>query len=163
AGLHTIIPAQIDPATGVPSFGAPYASAATTGSTSFILSAPGVQVLDVDGDGFTDMIDAVTGSVLCNTGSGDWGGSGCLMNSSIPALYDDGSGDANPRFLRFLDYDDDRRIDMIRTLAAETQVYVNTGSAFVPRTVEHIGAQFDDSPTLQLADLNGDGLQDPVE
>lgn len=162
-GRHTIVPARIDPETGVPSFGAAYPSAATTSGTAFVLSAPGVQVLDVDGDGFTDIIESRNGNVLCNTGTGDWGGSSCLMNSTLPVLEDDGDGDANPRYVRFLDYDDDRRIDIIRTLPGSTEVFVNTGEAFVSHLVEDIGAQFDVSPTLQLADLNGDGLQDPVE
>src|SRR5690606_31879279 len=100
-GRHTFVPARIDPETGVPSFGAAYPSAATTSGTAFVLDAPGVQVLDVDGDGFTDIIESRNGNVLCNTGTGDWNGSSCLMNSTLPVLEDDDDGDANPRYVRF--------------------------------------------------------------
>ena len=162
-GRHTIVLSRMDPDTGVPSFAAAYPSAATAAGGSFILNSPGVQVLDVDGDGFVDMIDSRNSLVLCNEGTGDWSGSACLMNSSLPEMDPDADGDANPLHVRFLDYDDDRRIDVIRTGVGITEVFVNTGSEFVPVTVEDIGAVFDDSPTLQLADLNGDGLQDPVE
>ena len=85
------------------------------------------------------------------------------MNSTLPVLDSDGVGDPNPLHVRFFDYDDDKRIDIIRTTTGATEVFVNTGSAFVSRAVTDLGAVFDDSPTLQFADLNGDGLQDPVE
>jgi len=40
--------------------------------TDFRLSAPGIQVLDADGDGFTDLLDATRGQILYNKGLGDW-------------------------------------------------------------------------------------------
>lgn len=164
SGVHTFTLASMDPVTGRPSFGGGVVtSAATAGGSSFVLSAPGVQVLDVDGDGFTDIISSRTGEVLCNEGSGDWSGSACLMDSTLPVLEADEPGDTNPLHVRFMDYDGDKRIDMLRTLAGSTEVYANTGAAFVQTLVDDIGAQFDESPTLQLADMNGDGLLDPVE
>ncbi len=162
-GRHTFVPSVMDVTTGQPRFGAGYSSTATPGASTFILGNPGVQVLDVNGDGFTDIISSRTGQVLCNDGSGDWNGSSCIMNSTLPVLDADGTGDSNPLHVRFLDYDDDKRIDLIRTTTGSSEVFVNTGTAFVQRAVQDIGAVFDDSPTLQFADLNGDGLQDPVE
>ncbi len=162
-GEHTWIISEMNPATGEPSFATTRTSTATSGGSPFILDAPGVQALDLDGDGFTDLASTRTGQALCNEGTGDWGGSGCLMDSTLPQFEEDTSGDANPRNVRFLDYDDDKRIDVIRTLTGSTEVFVNDGVEFTRVDVENLGAQFDVSATLQLTDLNGDGLQDPVE
>jgi len=83
------------------------------------------------------------------------------MNSALPDFGSD--GDSDPLGVRFLDYDDDKRIDLLRTVAADSaQVWVNTGTAFVSRDVQPLGAMFDADPSLQLADMNGDGLQDAV-
>ncbi|MEO1273242.1 MAG: VCBS repeat-containing protein, partial [Myxococcota bacterium] len=41
------------------------------GST-FRLGGAGVQVLDLNGDGFTDMLNATIGQALINLGTGDW-------------------------------------------------------------------------------------------
>lgn len=150
--------------TGRPSFGASYASRATASGTSFILgSNPGIQPLDVNGDGFTDLVNARNASVLCNDGSGDWNGSACLMNSTLPDFASD--GDSDPAGVRFFDYDDDKRIDALHTVATDsTLVYVNTPSGFVSRSVSPLGAVFDaGASTLSLSDMNGDGLQDAVE
>ncbi|MCP4537249.1 MAG: hypothetical protein GY832_08885, partial [Chloroflexi bacterium] len=137
-------------------------STSTTSGSSFVLNAPGVQVLDVNGDGFTDIISSRVGDVLCNTGAGDWTGTDCIANSTLPQMDEDGEGDANPLHVRFMDYDNDKRIDMIRTNYGSTEVFHNTGGAFTSTLVDEMGAVFDDS-TLQLTDMNGDNLQDPVE
>ena len=75
-GVHTFY-LSVPSKDGRPHFaGAPTVSAANT--SAFKLGEPGVQVLDVNGDGLTDMISSRTGAVLCNAGSGDWKGSDCL-------------------------------------------------------------------------------------
>lgn len=152
---------------GRPSFtGQVVTSAATTAGSSFILSNPGVQLLDVNGDGFTDIVDQVNGIALCNNGSGDWSGSACLENpGDLPTLSDD-PGDpassADPLGMRFFDYDNDKRIDLLRTPDNATAVVSrNTGTGYQAVTVDAIGSAFD-AEELQLADMNGDGLQDPV-
>ncbi|MCP4541191.1 MAG: hypothetical protein GY832_29000 [Chloroflexi bacterium] len=161
-GEHQFYISELD-ASGNPGFTDQIVeSASTTGGSPFILNAPGVQVLDVNGDGFTDVISSRTGAVLCNTGAGDWEGTDCLANSTLPQMEEDAEGDANPLHVRFFDYDNDKRIDMMRTNVGSTEVYSNTGTAFEAHIVEDIGAVFDES-RLQLADMNGDGLQDPVE
>ncbi len=162
-GVHTWYVSRLDATTGTPSFEPARTSTATSSGSTFILGNAGVQVLDVDGDGFTDMIDAVTGRVLCNEGMGDWDPAGaCLMNATLPTLNPDGAGDSDPRGVRFFDYDDDKRIDLVRTTLGITEVFVNTGRDFVGRAVEDIGYVFDTDRTLNFADMNGDGLQDPV-
>ena len=139
-------------------------SSATVGGSAFVLASPGVQVLDVNGDGFTDIISAKTGDVLCNNGSGDWDGTSCMENSTIDfdmSEDDDDEAEGDPLHVRFMDYDNDKRIDLIRTQESATDVYRNTGAGFEQVLVEEIGEIFDES-TLQLADMNGDNLQDPV-
>ncbi|MEO1271743.1 MAG: SpvB/TcaC N-terminal domain-containing protein, partial [Myxococcota bacterium] len=73
---------------------------------SFRLGTPYTQVLDINGDGFTDMIHAQTGEMLINRGNGDWEMS---MNASgteqVANLLGNDGGEL--RTLRFLDYDND--------------------------------------------------------
>jgi RHS repeat-associated protein len=149
---------------GKPTFGNPVVTSKANAS-AFQLTNPSVQVLDVNGDGFSDMVAARTGDVLCNNGSGDWSGSACLANGSIDVeLADDPSdtGVQDPLHVRFFDYDNDKRIDMLRTTSADaTDVRRDTGMGFVPVNVAPIGEVFDDS-ALQLAEMNADGLLDPV-
>ncbi len=171
-GVHQIFTAKLD-GEGRTSFNmTPRTSAMTTGSSPFTIGEPRVQVIDVNGDGFTDITNAKVPAVLCNNGSGDWVDAGFCTGSSVPGLPsnfepEDDSGDqgqADPRFVRFFDYNNDRRIDWLRTLAGgtDTQVIENTTSGFNTVTVQNIGLVFDDTPGFQLADMNGDGLQDPV-
>jgi len=163
-GRHTFYLSELT-GSGQPSFdGKVVTSQHTEKGSSFVLGTPAVQVLDVNGDGFTDIISSRTGEVLCNTGVGDWGGTTCISDTTLPSMDEDGNddGDGNPLHVRFLDYDDDKRIDMIRTLVGQTEVFHNTGSAFTSLAVDDIGAQFDEG-TLELADINGDGLLDPTQ
>jgi RHS repeat-associated protein len=164
AGTHTFY-VSVPNADGKPHFADK--TVVSKGSTSaFRLGSPGVQVLDVDGNGLADMISSKTGDVLCNDGSGDWSGQGCLADSALDFdLSDDPdvSGESDPLHVRFFDYDNDRRIDILRTTSdASADVRRDDGHGFVSAPVDPIGAVFDAS-TLQLADMNGDGLQDPVE
>ncbi len=131
------------------------------------LSDSVVEVLDVDGDGFVDMVNARTGDVLRNLGKGDW--------SELYSLYAEGDGDT-PDFdegfqgedeelehIRFLDYDNDKRIDIVRSVPTDTQIYRNgpTGFALDDRAMV-LGVGFS-AGRLQLSDMNGDGLVDPVQ
>lgn len=146
-------------------------SSQTALGTSFILGQPNVQLLDVNGDGFTDLVDAKNKAVLCNYGLGDWSSKkDCFGTDSTVsvALADDASEptQADPLGIRFFDWDGDKRIDWLRTLGggAGTQVLPNLGgSSFgAPIDIDNIGKTFDEG-SLQLADMNGDNLQDPVE
>ena len=150
---------------GRPSFAAE-AVTSTASTSAFVLGAPSVQVVDVDGNGFTDMISTKTGDVLCNDGSGDWNGSACLADASLDIELEDDpdtTGESDPLHVRFFDYDNDKRMDLLRTPSeASADVRRDTGNGFEAASVDALGAAFDES-TLQLADMNGDGLQDPVE
>lgn len=175
-GVHTFYYARLDAdgrvsfaSTGMPA--TPRASTSTVGSSPFVLGDPRVQVIDVNGDGFTDITQAKVPTLLCNNGSGDWVPQAMCSGSAAPGLPsgfqpEDDSADpaqADPKYVRFFDYDNDKRIDWLRTAAGggSTEVMVNTPTGFNTVSVNNIGAVFDDEP-LQLADMNGDGLQDPV-
>ena len=169
-GNHRIYTSKLD-SEGKSSFNmTPTTSAQTT--SSFVLGEPRTQVIDVNGDGFTDISRAGLG-ILCNNGSGDWqpaafcaGGIGNTdPGASFVADDTDEPSQADPKYVRFFDYDNDRRIDYLRTTAdgLTTEVLANTASGFVVApNVQNIGIGVFDVNYLQLADMNGDGLQDPV-
>lgn len=135
-------------------FAAPIESA--TGDTAaFALTNPQVQFIDVNGDGFTDLLRGGISdqAVLLNDGRGDWAPAQDLAGS--PAWT---GGDAD---LRFLDYDNDMDIDLIRSNATQTFVFDNDGSfAFERRDLSPLGVAF--SENTQFADMNGDGLLEVV-
>ena len=139
-------------------------SAQTAGGTSLILGDNGVQIFDVNGDGFSDIVNQRTGDALCNDGSGDWTTTNCLMNAtSLPALDDDSDSDVDPEGKRFFDYDNDKRIDLLVTASdSAAQVYRNTGTSYEAVNIQPLGATFDAASNLDLGDMNGDGLLDPV-
>ncbi|MEL6546165.1 MAG: toxin TcdB middle/N-terminal domain-containing protein, partial [Myxococcota bacterium] len=136
-------------------FSSPQVSA--TGEVSaFTLSNPRVQFIDVNGDGFTDLLSGGTTDqkVLLNDGTGDW-----LTPIDLPgsAVWTGSDSD-----LRFMDYDNDMDIDLLRSSATETFVFENDGDFnFVRRDLEPIGVAF--SENIQFTDMNGDGLLDIVQ
>jgi RHS repeat-associated protein len=125
-------------------------------SGSMRLAAPQVQMADLNGDGFADMVDTGLCTVLWNVGTGDWRPQTVLGAACPP----DFSADSN---LRFFDYDNDKRIDVLHADSGSTWVYANQGNGQfvkVDTGLDAIGAGFTDG--LQLADMNGDGMQDVV-
>ncbi len=169
-GQHRFFYARLD-AEGRARFSTtPVISTRTMGGSPFVLGDPRAQLLDVNGDGFVDITQAKLPALLCNNGSGDWVDPSVCAGSpqGLPAGFtpEDDSGDAvqqDPKFVRFFDYDNDKRIDWLRTFSSNggTEVLANADGGFTSVSVDNIGATFDEGP-LQLADVNGDGLQDPV-
>lgn len=127
----------------------------STGTTN--LSSRAVQLFDLDGNGFADMVDAASQSVLSNGGTGDWDAARVPDGLAFP----DFSADAN---LRFLDVDNDKRIDVVHSDQGSTFYWMNRGgSRFeLEDTAAALGSGFVED-ALQLADMNGDGLQDVVQ
>ena len=136
--------------------------------SDFRLGAPGTQVLDANGDGFTDLLNAASGQVLFNDGRGDWLPEGLFEGAAnlAQALADDfDASEGELQSLRFMDFDNDKRIDLMRSTQTETSFLVNLGAdqGFVNRDdVDVVGAGFEQD-NLQLSDMNGDGLQDIVQ
>lgn|GEM_PF-370245 len=136
-----------------PQFAAPLTS--TVGKAT--LKSKSVEMLDLDGDGHADMVDTLNGLVFWNKGNGDWSNGDQPSTLSFPDFATDGD-------LRPLDYDNDRLIDVIHSDASSTWIYANRGHGrfeVVQAGVDAIGAGFT-SDGLQIADLNGDGMQDVV-
>jgi len=140
------------------------AFAETTGK---LLSAGETEVLDINGDGFADMYDAKNRTVFVNEGLGDWTAIGQLGDGA-PGLGDQLAGDFDVEdgdlgTTRFVDLDNDKRIDVLTSTATSTTAFRNDAVlGFVSYSgVQQIGHGFfaDD---LELADINGDGLLDPV-
>ena len=159
---HQIYISELDE-DGTHSFSNPQPSALNdTSSTQ--LTIPGVQMLDHDGDGFADLVNALTGQIFVNDASGDWAGTiNVGASGSLAASDFDFDEDADElTTLRFFDYNSDGMIDILKAAGTGTAIVENTGAGFanVP-TVEDIGATFVDN-NLELADMNGDGLLDPT-
>lgn len=170
AGAHRIFFNRLVPqADGsfVNTFDAPVDSEVATGG-GFGVASPYVQMLDVNGDGFADMLHAQRAEVLLNEATGDWAEIQSLSPTATEGLPDfaDGFefGDDELPNIRFLDYDNDRRIDVLRSEGNTiTEVYANNGAGGFEQVdnVGLIGVGFEQG--LQLADMNGDGLLDPVQ
>jgi len=108
--------------------------------------------------------------VLYNRGTGDWDEKASVWAASasgLPNLETDfESGDNELRTLRFMDYNNDKKIDLIRSSGLEannvTVVYRNNGAGFtLDDQVDGLGVGFEDDG-MELNDMNGDGLLDVV-
>jgi RHS repeat-associated protein len=150
-------------------------SAVLRDSSGFALDSSKVQMLDVDGDGFVDLINQQLGRVLKNKGAGDWDSLVSLapgVAGTIPDFGDfNASQDGDLSNVRFLDANGDRRIDVLRTSPDRTEIFLNDGNGGYEGLagVELMGDDgsgngwdFATTANLELADMNGDGLLDPV-
>ncbi len=119
------------------------------------LNNPSVQLLDYNGDGFTDMIDAVNKKIYINRGNGQWEPQSRILD----AFPVDGT-DPN---MRFFDYNGDKAIDVISSDGNTTTYWISDGkgkwTAKIGQT--NIGRGFA-KDRLRLIDINGDGLMDIV-
>jgi YD repeat-containing protein len=127
------------------------------------LSAPGVALLDSDGDGLIDVVDLANERRLLNGGSGDWSRAEPLPG--LPAALLNG-GQASLRSLSAVDLDNDRLVDLAwsagRGGANETRIFLNDGDAgFRTQAVAPLGVDLADEGVL-FADVNGDSLPDIV-
>jgi RHS repeat-associated protein len=149
---------------GGSAFGAPVPS--NFGGQQFQLTSGRVQPLDVDGDGFCDLLNTRTAEVLYNRGLGDWAEAGNLLDvgalANLDADFELGAG-ADLAGIRFLDFDNDKRIDLLRSSAQDTNIYRNLGGGGFEAApgVEALGYGIREN-ALTFADMNGDGLQDAV-
>ena len=175
-GVHSFQLAVPD-TTGQPKFATQNVqSKQTPNSSDLKIGQPEVQVMDVNGDGYVDIVNAKKGAVLCNFGGGDWSASkDCLgkgAGEQVLGLEDDAdASEQNPVGVRFFDYNGDKRTDWLKTKS-------NGSTTVIPSTDKGFGKEIDidsvstsattavfDAPgsTLQLSDMNGDNLQDAVQ
>ncbi len=165
-GAHRFL-LNVPTADGRPHFADQPTMSAVGQGSGFRLGTPFVQVLDVDGDGFADLLDARNARALFNRAGGDWAGLEPLADTAnvgdaLDADFDQGEGEL--RTLRFIDLDNDKRIDLLRSTRETTSVWFNQGQGgFVEdEDIDLLGydLQVDD---IDLADMNGDGLLDAVK
>ncbi|MEL6180725.1 MAG: toxin TcdB middle/N-terminal domain-containing protein, partial [Myxococcota bacterium] len=132
----------------------------------FRLGTPHVHVLDSNGDGFTDLVHAQNGRILLNRGNGDWEQMGSIETGTLSGLIDADFNveEGELRTIRFLDYDNDKRIDLLRSTRTETSVFRNHGSGgfLEDETIGLLGYGIQED-NIQFTDMNGDGLLDPVK
>lgn len=124
-------------------------------ATNAKASNPSVQLLDFNGDGFTDLVDAVGQKIYINLGHTKWeSASRSLVTFPVT------QGDPN---IRFFDYNGDKKIDVIRSDGSNTSYWVNDGNGSWKAVTGqvNIGLSFS-ADRLRLIDINGDGLMDVV-
>lgn len=115
-----------------------------------------VQTMDVNGDGYSDLINTTTGSYLLkDPNATDWLSGGNPID--VEQLKNIDFQNA-----RFFDYDLDKKIDVLVSTSTNTQLLVNNGTSFDAQSANTIGVGFADA-NLQLSDMNGDGMSDIVE
>jgi RHS repeat-associated protein len=135
-----------------------WASPVTTtvaGGGGMTLDGSGVHLVDLDGNGFADLVNGAQNRVLWNAGEGDWQ-SAEIVNIHLPDFVNDAN-------LRFMDVDDDSRSDAIHVDAGNVWWFRNTGSGFetTARNVNPLGVGFEDN--ARLADMTGDGMVDLMQ
>ena len=127
-----------------------------TKSISAKLSNPSVQLLDFNGDGFTDLVDAVNWKIYLNKGNSKWEDKSATLAKSFPITR------ADPN-MRFFDYNGDKAIDVVRSIQGSTTYWISDGKGNWKKVdaANPIGASFT-TDRLRLIDMNGDGLSDAV-
>jgi RHS repeat-associated protein len=140
-------------------------------TTSYVLRNRQVQTLDVDGNGFSDLVDYANRSYLVNNGNQQWEeertiGAGTGFPDSN-GFADTGVGDAGMLDnIRFFDYDQNGCIDMLKVTNTNTTIYSTAKSGMISLVadINNVGQDFNKGfqDGLELADMNGDGLQDLV-
>ena len=140
---------------GTHGFDAPYESATGTGS-NFGLGNEVTQIIDINGDGLSDLVNTQSGAtIVAGYNATDWVDTGSI---TADVLLNVDLSQA-----KFLDYNNDKKIDIISSDSNTTIVYENMGDSFQARTVDPLGVTLSDSQTVQLSDMNGDGMMDVVE
>ncbi len=121
------------------------------------LSNPAVQMLDYDGDGYTDLVNATTDvkQIYLNKGNGKW-------EDKSESVVDFPISGTDQKLV-FFDYIGDKAIDIIRSNGDTTTYWVSDkkGKWNKVEGGKGIGASFD-KDKIRLIDINGDNLQDAV-
>lgn len=122
------------------------------------LSSDDVQLVDVDGDGRTDLLDKFgTDTNAYHLDSN--------LNWALTAVLSSAGFDLSNPDVRLVDVNGDKRTDVLLTGSSDITVWLSLGtnrwSTPYSWPSPGFGLQFSNGD-IQLADLNGDGLQDLV-
>ena len=128
-------------------------SKATSGAQ---LGSASVQMIDYNGDGYTDMVDAVNKAIYINKGNGQW-----EANSGQLTSFPVNGKDAN---MRFFDYNGDKAIDVISSNGKTTTYWVSDSKGDWKKVEgrPNLGASVSQE-RIRFIDINGDGLNDAVQ
>jgi RHS repeat-associated protein len=140
-----------------------FAAAATSSRGTLQIASPSVEMFDLDGNGLSDMVDAASGAVLLNQGTGDWERPSSVDVDALIAALGSSNLTQDPN-VRFLDYDGDKLVDLMRIDGANSWVLANRGGGafeLIEAGIDVNGASMQ-TEGLELGDMNGDGLQDLV-
>jgi RHS repeat-associated protein len=121
------------------------------------LTSPAVQLFDLDGNGFADLVDGAQRMALLGKGTGQFSSYSASPATNVPNVAADAA-------LRTCDVDGDKRIDFLRLGASGRWWVQNLGNGtFAQRALDD---SLEPVPTFdqgaELADMNGDGLVDLV-
>jgi RHS repeat-associated protein len=132
------------------------------GTRNLPLSGPGVEIVDLDGDGRMDVVQASTGGILVSFGAA----AGMSAPASLPPIdpsnlsIEPGASD-----VRMVDFNGDGLADVVWLAESWMKVFLGRGDGtFAPwrRTFYPWPTQAIDLRDLRLADLDRDGLLDLV-
>jgi len=130
----------------------------------------GVRFIDVNGDGFTDLVrgDGSIRKTYLNTGSG-WSSDNSTWHLPANAHPVDDSSSRYERGVRFVDFNSDGRIDIVAATDDWNYAWLNNGSGWtldsswkVPSEARFAIYPSGDDEGVRFADINGDGLPDLV-
>ncbi len=130
---------------------------------------PTLQYPDINGDSFKDVCyRSDSNGIRCVLGTAN-GFTGATINTALCANYGYGCGDSVGYYstIRFVDVNADGLDDLVFRQHDGIRIYHSTGSSFVYKstltsicTAGSLDCDFDNYPTLQYPDINGDGLAD---
>ncbi|MBR9703783.1 DNRLRE domain-containing protein [Candidatus Pacearchaeota archaeon] len=127
----------------------------------------GIRLIDVNNDGFVDIIKSKNGEekyTKLNNKSGGWDDSSFFSDLNEDIV----DGSKKDMGIRFADINRDGLIDFIKSKSGTNKVYLNNGTGWIDSTSNwEIPTDFIDSANKDLgvrfADINGDGKVDIIQ
>jgi RHS repeat-associated protein len=121
-----------------------------------LLSSPYVHMMDINGDGFTDVLNTQQAYVVWHTGTQGWSQKS-PVTGFIPHI------EPFIHQVHTMDYNGDKKIDFVVQAQNTLWFYESIGDGSFKQASPVYALDFPNNNTLQLADLNGDGLTDVVQ
>jgi YD repeat-containing protein len=131
----------------------------------------GIRFIDVNGDGFTDIVkgDGTTKKTWINTGSG-WSSDNATWHLPTNAEFINSGSSVYDRGVRFIDFNDDGMIDILSVTDDWNYAWRNIKAGWVldnswrpPSAARFILYPEGKDEGVRIEDINGDGLPDLVK